>query len=109
VPFRVLQEARGKASALTVWSSFQPAEASFPIKTLTRRAGRSMTPDDEKILKLAKEIVVKYIELGRVSPSGFEALFRTVFWALKRTVIDSQADNLHRETFSQLEDSPEES
>ncbi|MGD9503668.1 MAG: hypothetical protein AB7W37_02065 [Syntrophobacteraceae bacterium] len=67
-----------------------------------------MNVDDEKILKLSKEIVVKYIELGRVSPSGFESVFRNIFWALKRTVIDSQADNLNRETFSQMESSPDD-
>ncbi len=61
-----------------------------------------MNPDDEKILKLAKEIVVKYIELGRVSPSGFEELFRNVFWTLKRTVVDSQAERLGPETLSKL-------
>ncbi len=53
-----------------------------------------MHQDDEKILRLAKEIIIKFIELGRISPSNFEDHFRTVFWALKNTVVDAQLSNL---------------
>ncbi|SHF92191.1 hypothetical protein SAMN02745206_02910 [Desulfacinum infernum DSM 9756] len=53
-----------------------------------------MNPDDEKLLKLAKEIIVKFIELGRVSPTNFEANFRAIFWALKNTVLDARAADL---------------
>jgi hypothetical protein len=52
-----------------------------------------MQEDDEKILRLTKEIVIKFIELGRVSPTNFEPHFRSIFWALKRTVIDAQLPN----------------
>jgi len=54
----------------------------------------NMQADDEKILRLAKEIIIKFIELGRVSPSNFEAHFKSVFWALKKTVIDAQLPDL---------------
>ncbi|SMC20938.1 hypothetical protein SAMN02746041_01059 [Desulfacinum hydrothermale DSM 13146] len=53
-----------------------------------------MNPDDEKLLKLSKEIIVKFIELGRVSPTNFEANFRSIFWALKNTVLDARAADL---------------
>ncbi len=53
-----------------------------------------MHPDDEKILRLAKEIVVKFIELGRVSPSNFDENFRRVFWTLKNTVVDARIPEL---------------
>ncbi len=53
-----------------------------------------MNPDDEKLLRLSKEIIVKFIELGRVSPTNFEAHFRTIFWALKNTVVDARAADL---------------
>jgi hypothetical protein len=53
-----------------------------------------MHPDDEKILKIAKEVVVKFIELGRVSPSNFEQHFNDIFWAVKRTVISARAHEL---------------
>ena len=41
---------------------------------------------DEQILKVAKEIVVKFIETGRVSPTGFNELFTTVYNTVKETV-----------------------
>lgn len=50
-----------------------------------------MNADDELILKMAKEVVIKFIELGRVSPTNFEATFRAVFWAIKNTAVDSRA------------------
>ena len=56
-----------------------------------------MHPDDEKILKVAKEIVVKFIELGKVSPSSFEQHFKSVFWTLKNTVVSAQLSDLSGE------------
>lgn len=49
-----------------------------------------MSPDDEKILKMAKEILVKFIELGRVSTGNFDEHFRSVFWTIKNTVVDAR-------------------
>ncbi len=56
-----------------------------------------MNADEEMILKMAKEIVIKFIELGRVSPTNFEATFRAVFWAIKNTLVDSRASALDGE------------
>ena len=53
-----------------------------------------MHADDEKILKIAKEIVVKFIELGRISPTNFDEHFRSVFWTLKNTVVSAQIPDL---------------
>jgi len=53
-----------------------------------------MHPDDEKILRLAKEVVIKFIELGRISPTNFEEHFRGIFWALKNTVVDARIAEL---------------
>jgi len=50
-----------------------------------------MNPDDEKVLRIAKEIIVKFIELGRVSPGNFDAHFRSVFWTVKDTIVNAQA------------------
>lgn len=50
----------------------------------------AMTPDDEKILKVAKEVLIKFIELGRVSPANFDEHFRSVFWTLKNTLVSAQ-------------------
>jgi hypothetical protein len=60
---------------------FRPAEA-FSY----REGGKIMTQDEEKILKVTKEIVVKFIEVGRVSPTQFDGFFQSVFQAVKSTV-----------------------
>lgn len=38
-----------------------------------------MSSMDEQILRAAKEIMVKFIETGRVSPSGFSEAFKSVY------------------------------
>jgi hypothetical protein len=49
-------------------------------------------------MKLTKEILVKFIELGRVSPANFDEHFRSVFWTLKNTVVSAQLPNLDLST-----------
>ncbi len=41
---------------------------------------------DEQILKVTKEVVVKFIEAGRVSPAGFNDTFKNVYNTVKETV-----------------------
>jgi hypothetical protein len=41
---------------------------------------------DEQILRAAKEIVVKFIETGRVSPSSFPEAFKSIYETLRTTV-----------------------
>ncbi len=41
---------------------------------------------DEHILKTTKEIVVKFIETGRISPSGFPESFKSIYHAIDETV-----------------------
>ena len=41
---------------------------------------------DEAVLKVAKEIVVKFIEIGRLSPANFPETFEIVYKAIKDTV-----------------------
>ncbi|MBF0452027.1 MAG: hypothetical protein HQK75_15095 [Candidatus Magnetomorum sp.] len=43
----------------------------------------------EQVLKTSKEIVVKFIETGRVSPSSFDEIFRSVHTTVKETVFQS--------------------
>ena len=45
-----------------------------------------MASIDEQILRTAKEVVVKFIEAGRVSPAGFPETFRTVYTTIDQTV-----------------------
>ncbi len=41
---------------------------------------------DEAILKVAKEIVVKFIEIGRLSPPNFSETFESVYKSIRDTV-----------------------
>lgn len=45
-----------------------------------------MTPDEEKILKVTKEIMIKFIEMGRISPTGFSQYFKEVYKTIKETL-----------------------
>ena len=47
-----------------------------------------MAPLDEQILKAAKEIVVKFIEGGRLSPAGFPETFQSIYQAVENTVTE---------------------
>ena len=45
-----------------------------------------MSSIDEQILRATKEIVVKFIEAGRVSPTGFNETFKNVYNTVKVAV-----------------------
>lgn len=45
-----------------------------------------MTKIDEQILRAAKEVIVKYIEVGRVSPAAFHENFEKVYRGIFNTV-----------------------
>lgn len=49
-----------------------------------------MASIDEHILKAAKEIVVKFIECGRLSPSGFAEAFQSIYATVDETVKNRQ-------------------
>jgi len=51
-----------------------------------------MTRDEEKILKVAKEVVVKFIEIGRVSPTQFDGVFQSVFRTIKSSVSSDESE-----------------
>ncbi|TRZ88151.1 MAG: hypothetical protein D4R88_08375 [Methanosarcinales archaeon] len=46
-----------------------------------------LTADDEIILRAAKEIVIKFIETGRISPTSFEENFQKIYSSIKDTVL----------------------
>lgn len=45
-----------------------------------------MSKMDEQILRAAKEIIVKYIEVGRVSPAAFPENFQKIYKGIYDTV-----------------------
>ncbi len=47
---------------------------------------------DELILKTAKEIVVKFIEVGNISPTSFHDHFRNIYNTVEKSVRESESD-----------------
>ena len=45
-----------------------------------------MASIDEQVLRATKEIVVKFIEGGRISPSGFTDSFKNIYNTVHETV-----------------------
>jgi predicted transcriptional regulator len=45
---------------------------------------------DEQILRATKEIVVKFIENGRISPGGFHETFESIYHTVEKTAKASQ-------------------
>ncbi len=41
---------------------------------------------DEAVFKVTKEIVVKFIEVGRLTPANFEETYNRIFDTVKRSV-----------------------
>lgn len=45
-----------------------------------------MASVDEQVLRTVKEIVVKFIEIGRISPTGFDESFRSIYKTVSEAV-----------------------
>ena len=45
---------------------------------------------DEMFLKITKEIVVKFIEMGKVSPASFDETFRRVYETVRSVARDKK-------------------
>ena len=41
---------------------------------------------EDAILKVSKEIVVKFIEVGRLAPGNFDEMFRAIYKSVRDTV-----------------------
>jgi hypothetical protein len=66
---------------------------------LTKKKGSPVQQDDEIILRYSKEIIIKFIELGRISPGSFGDHFRTIYWSLKNTVVEARLPKLDEKFF----------
>ena len=51
-----------------------------------QEAHAPLTPREELLLKVTKEIVVKFIEVGRVSPASFADTFKMVIDTLRQSL-----------------------
>jgi uncharacterized protein YaaN involved in tellurite resistance len=45
---------------------------------------------DEQILRTSKEIIIKFIETGRISPAGFSESFKNIYQTIEETVKGEQ-------------------
>jgi hypothetical protein len=45
-----------------------------------------MKPEEEMVLKVSKEIVIKYIEIGRLALGNFDEAFRSIYATVRDTV-----------------------
>ncbi len=52
-----------------------------------------MGSNNEIILRTTKEIVVKFIEVGRLSPSGFSETFKNIYESVEETVAGSNKES----------------
>jgi hypothetical protein len=52
----------------------------------------------EQVLRASKEIAVKFIEVGRLSPTNFAETFKSIYGAIDATVNDRAADDAVQET-----------
>lgn len=55
-------------------------------KTTEKTVTDTMTVSDETVLKISKEIAVKFIEVGRISPATFGECFKDIYTAIETTV-----------------------
>ncbi len=49
-------------------------------------ADREKKIADEVFLKVAKEIAIKFIEVGRLTPASFETTFAKIYDSVKKSV-----------------------
>lgn len=53
---------------------------------------------DESILKATKEIIVKFIEAGRLSPASFHSTFKEIYQTVTETVkVNNKTASLENE------------
>gem|GEM_PF-227348 len=57
-----------------------------PLEKTALKKEKHGSVSDETILKIAKEISIKFIEVGRITPATFEQSFKNIFSAIDTTV-----------------------
>ncbi len=56
-----------------------------------------MSSVDEQILRATKEIVVKFIETGRISPTGFHETFHSIYRTVETAARGKAEENRNDE------------
>jgi len=52
---------------------------------------------NDQILKATKEVIVKFIETGRLSPNSFPETFKTIYHTIETTVKQSEKQSTPKE------------
>jgi hypothetical protein len=60
-------------------------------KNDNRDSSCSSAVSSETILKISKEIAVKFIEVGRITPATFPATFTTIYSTIHQTVRENRS------------------
>lgn len=56
-------------------------------KGTSQASAQAMKPvTEDAVLKVAKEVVVKFIEVGRLSPANFDETFKSIYKSVKDSV-----------------------
>jgi len=63
---------------------FLPENSMSQSAKITESALKPVSED--AILKVSKEIVVKFIEVGRLAPGNFDEMFRAIYQSVRDTV-----------------------
>ena len=50
------------------------------------KTDKEQTVSADTVLKIAKEISVKFIEVGRLTPATFDATFKSIYQTIEETV-----------------------
>ncbi|PID76140.1 MAG: hypothetical protein CSB22_00695 [Deltaproteobacteria bacterium] len=52
----------------------------------TQNIDQTKAVTQETILKVTKEVVIKFIEVGKVSPANFDSCFKKIFSTIEQTI-----------------------
>ena len=78
------------SAARTELAFFRAAEVSFIFYAIYKMPEQKGQPfvrpvTDEAVLKTVKEIMVKFIEIGKVTPANFEEHYRLIFNTVRQS------------------------
>jgi hypothetical protein len=69
---------------------FRVGQTHFPAGRFFSRREHIMDKTEQQALQVTKEIMVKFIEVGRISPTNFSEHFATIYGEVLRTVVDKR-------------------
>jgi hypothetical protein len=74
-----------------------PPDGFFICASLHPTGQERMNKTRQMALQVAKEIVVKFIEIGRISPSNFDQFFSSIYFEVLRTISEEEQSDHSRD------------